>query len=59
MAAGGRAITPAFVQRPEGFSGSAGTVRFGADNLMQHPLAIYEVTPQGPRELQGPDRPAF
>lgn len=59
MAAGGKAITPAFVQRPEGFSGSAGTVRFGADNLMEHPLAIYEVTPQGPRELQGPDRPAF
>jgi hypothetical protein len=58
MTAGRRPVTGQFVRRPEGFTGSAGTVRFGSDNLMRHPLSIYEVTPEGVKELRGPDQPA-
>lgn len=58
MTAGDRPVSPTFVRRAEGFTGSAGTVRFGADNLMRHPLSIYEVTPEGLQELRGPDQPA-
>lgn len=57
MVAGSRPLTPDFVQRPEGFDGLAGTVRFGADNLMRHPLSIYQVNPEGPQELQGAEQP--
>ncbi len=57
MTAGSRPVTGEFVRRPEGFTGSAGTVRFGSDNLMRHPISIYEVTPEGVKELRGPDQP--
>lgn len=58
MLAGARPVTPAFVQRPEGFSGMGGTVRFGNDNVMRHPLSIYQVNPEGAKELQGAEQPA-
>ncbi len=53
-----RPVTPIFVRRPNGFSGQAGAVLFGADNLMRHPLTIYEVTPEGPREVDGQAGPS-
>ncbi len=53
-----RPVTPEFVRRSQGFSGLAGTVRFGGDGTMRHPLSVYEVTPEGPQELEGPVRPA-
>ncbi len=59
MLAGARPLTPEFIRRPQGFAGTAGTVRFGSDNVMRHPLSIYEVTPEGTTELEGPARPAF
>lgn len=58
MLEGARPITPEFLRRPQGFTGTAGTVRFGSDNVMRHPLSIYEVTPEGARELQGSELPA-
>lgn len=58
MLAGTRPVTPEFVRRPQGFSGLAGTVRFGNDNVMRHPLSIYQVNPEGPQELQGAEQPA-
>ena len=52
-----RPVTPAFVRRPEGFGGQAGNVRFGPDNVMRHPLKVYQVTPDGPRELDAETGP--
>ena len=52
-----RPIRPSFVNRPQGFDSQAGQVRFGPDNLMRQPLSVYEVTPNGPRELPAPPAP--
>ncbi len=52
-----RPVTPFFVQRPEGFQTRAGRVDFGPDNRMRPPLAIYQVTPEGPSELPAPPAP--
>ncbi len=58
MLSGVRPVTPEFVQRPQGFDGLVGTVRFGSDKLMRHPLSIYQVNPEGPQELQGAEQPS-
>jgi ABC-type branched-subunit amino acid transport system substrate-binding protein len=52
-----RPVTPFFVQRPEGFQTTAGRVDFGQNNRMRPPLAIYQVTPEGPSELPTPPAP--
>lgn len=52
-----RPIRPSFVTRPQGFGSEAGQVRFGPDNLMRQPLSVYEVTPDGPKELPAPPAP--
>ena len=46
-----------FVRRGGGFNGLAGTVSFGDDNIMRHPLSIYQVNPEGPQELPASGRP--
>lgn len=52
-----RPVNPSFVNRPEGFGSQAGQVQFGPDNLMRQPLSVYEVTPDGPKELPTPPAP--
>lgn len=54
-ASGALPVTPEFVRKADGFNGLAGTVRFGSDSVMRHPLSIYQVNPEGAQELQGSD----